>query len=93
VLITGGSSGVGMQAAKIMADKGADVIVTARKLERANAAANDIHESAFGYALDLSDMASVRTFAFDIQSALKGRQLDVLVLNAGMVYGPEFEVP
>lgn len=87
-VVTGGSSGIGLEASKLLAARGAEVLVTSRSLDRARAAWGD-----FGFALDLSDFESVRQFAANVTTHLHGRRLDILILNAGITYGPDYPGP
>jgi len=89
VVVTGGSSGIGREVSQLLAKRGAGVFVTGRTLERAQAAAP---AGGDGYELDLSDFAAVRRFATNLTDRLGGRNLDVLILNAGMAYA-EFRGP
>ncbi|CAF4829174.1 unnamed protein product [Pieris macdunnoughi] len=87
VVITGGSSGIGFEAAKHIAHKGAKVIIASRnetKLIRARDRIQQVTKNPnVSYKLlDLASLKSVRNFASDIQSEDK---LDVLINNAGAV--------
>jgi len=91
VVVTGSTSGVGLEAARIFADRGARLIITSRSASRANAVAADLPgEGHMGHSLDLSSFSSVSTFSKHLNSLPK---IDVLVLNAGMVYGPDYTGP
>ena len=87
VLITGATSGIGHEAAAQFANDGfGSIIVTGRTTARASEAAATLSErmSHGGFeplALDLGDASSITTAA----EALAGRQLDVVVLNAGLL--------
>lgn len=90
VLVTGGSSGLGKTIATRLVGAGANVYLTSRSLDRAEAAASEIVESnpagectgtATGAAVDTGDLASVRALADRIVSETE--QLDVLIHNAG----------
>lgn len=85
VLITGGSSGIGKAVASKLLDLGADVTVTSRKLERAEAVASELDEGrpgrASGAEVDTSDFESIRELVRTVE--LEGRPLDVLIHNAG----------
>lgn len=97
IIITGGTAGVGLEAAKYFVEHGAQVIVTSRSLSRASAVAEDISLSspgrAHGLALDLTDVASVHAFSKSALANLGTDNLDILVLNAGMIYGPDYAGP
>ena len=92
VLITGANSGIGLEAARVLAGKGAHVVMACRTRTKAAAAQRDIDathpkaETEFLH-LDLSDLASVRKAAAEFRS--KRRRLDVLVNNAGVMFTPE----
>jgi len=86
IVITGGNSGIGKEAAVALSKMDATVVITARNPEKGVDALAEIHRrsgrtSAEVMALDLADFASIRSFA----SALLARhdRLDVLVNNAG----------
>lgn len=87
VLITGATSGIGLEAAAQFADAGyGNVVVSGRTAERAAAAADELTSrtgaSVFAsLALDLGDPTSVEAAAAE----LSGDQLDVVVFNAGML--------
>lgn len=75
VLVTGGSSGIGLGIARDFAASGAAVVISGR---RRTASEYDSDLSAFEYrALDLRDPAAIESFAGSLPS------LDVLVSNAG----------
>lgn len=84
-LITGASSGLGRHFAKVLADAGATVVITARRLERLQALAAEI-ESAGGKALaiqmDVTDNSSIKA-AFDKAQDQLG-SIDILINNAGV---------
>lgn len=93
VIITGASSGVGLWAAKALADRGWHVVMACRDLAKAQAAAHELGLPVEAHTilhLDLGDLDSVRAFV-DGWRAL-GRPLDALVLNAA-VYMPRLEAP
>ena len=84
LLVTGATSGIGLETARVLAGRGARVIGTARSADKAAAAraaigAGDVHF----VTLDLADFASVRAAAADVR-ALAPR-LQGLVCNAGIV--------
>jgi NAD(P)-dependent dehydrogenase (short-subunit alcohol dehydrogenase family) len=90
-LITGGNSGIGYEAARALAGKGAHVILTVRNAVKGQAAAAAIQRAHPGaiaevMALDLSDLGSVRRFAADFQQRFEA--LPLLINNAGVMALP-----
>ncbi|MDJ1183677.1 oxidoreductase [Roseofilum casamattae] len=90
-LITGGNSGIGLEAAKMLAKVNANLIIGCRstgKAERAVAELAAIGSGTVDYILvDLSKMSSVRSAAADIQK--RDVALDGLIANAGIMQTPE----
>jgi NAD(P)-dependent dehydrogenase (short-subunit alcohol dehydrogenase family) len=82
VLVTGGTSGLGLAMARALACAGAQVAVTSRQHERAQATAAEIGAGAIGAALDVRDAGSVATAVEHVYRELGG--VDVLVNNAGI---------
>lgn len=87
VLVTGGSSGIGLWTAAGLADLGADVVITSRSRQRGQEAADRIREltpdgSLEVMTLDLADFTDVRRFADAFTE--RHEQLTVLVNNAGL---------
>lgn len=93
VLITGGSSGLGLATATELIGRGADVTITARSTGRGLPAVAAI-EAATGHAcslqiLDLADSESVEGCARAITA--ERERLDVLINNAGAIFGRRHE--
>lgn len=91
-LVTGGSKGIGLAAARGLAAEGARVMIAARDATVLARAAKDI-ETATGRpvetaAVDLSTLEGVRALVGDAVTRL-GR-LDILVNNAGAIKGGDF---
>jgi NAD(P)-dependent dehydrogenase (short-subunit alcohol dehydrogenase family) len=87
-IVTGASRGIGLAIAQQLADAGANVVVTARKQESADAAAAQIGAKALGVgAHAVEDDAAKR--CVDLTLDRFGR-IDILVNNAGTnpAYGP-----
>ena len=82
-LITGANSGIGFEAAKALARRGARVVMACRNVEKAEAVRLEVGDSAEVRELDLGSLASVRAFT----SAWDG-PIDVLVNNAGIMAVP-----
>jgi len=91
IVVTGGNSGIGYEAALAFARKRAAVVLACRDLGKARTAAAQIAASATGakvdvMELDLSNLASVRGFSDAFH--LKHQALDVLCNNAGVMAIP-----
>jgi NAD(P)-dependent dehydrogenase (short-subunit alcohol dehydrogenase family) len=84
VVVTGASSGLGLQTTRTLAGAGAHVVLAVRNLEKGNAASEQISGDTEVRSLDLADLASVRTFAENWTGPL-----DVLINNAGIMAVPE----
>ena len=89
-LITGGGSGIGRGVADLLASLGAHVVLASRKLDRVEAAAQEIRAAggrASALVVDVRDTALVRTLIATVTDA-HGR-IDILVNNAaGNFYAP-----
>lgn len=94
VIITGASSGVGLQAAKALANRGQwHVIMACRDLIKAEKAAKSVEMPANSYTLmhiDLGSLESVRQFVNNFRAT--GRSLEALVCNAA-IYMPLIKEP
>ncbi|WP_328472116.1 oxidoreductase [Actinoplanes sp. NBC_00393] len=82
-IVTGATSGLGVQVSRVLATSGTKVIMACRDPVRGRAVAATIDGDTEVRALDLADLASVRAFA----DALPG-PVDVLVNNAGVMGVP-----
>lgn len=94
-VVTGGNSGVGLEAARDLAGRGGHVVLAVRDLEkgeqaRAAITRNGLKGSAEVRHLDLADLDSVAAFAKGLSEQLDadGRLLNALVCNAGVMGGP-----
>ena len=86
-LVTGGSSGIGLAAAKRFVDEGAYVFITGRRDAELTAAVKEIGSNVTGVRGDVSNPSDVDRLFAQIQRE-KG-QLDVLFANAGVAkYAP-----
>jgi NAD(P)-dependent dehydrogenase (short-subunit alcohol dehydrogenase family) len=81
-VITGGSTGIGLAAAKRFAEEGAYVFITGRRQAELDAAVKEIGPNAAAVRADSADLADL-TRVFDTVKAAKGR-IDVLYANAGV---------
>jgi len=93
VVITGTSSGVGLYAAKALAQRGWHVVMACRDLPKTEKAARTVGIPQDSYTLiriDLASMESVRQFVKDFRAS--GKSLDALVCNAA-IYMPLIKEP
>lgn len=87
VFITGGSSGIGRSAARLLAEAGAHVAIAARNQDRLDETLAEMRGASRGqqrfaaFSLDVRDKDRVTTVAQEVIEALGG--LDVLIVNQG----------
>ena len=81
-VITGGSGGLGLETARVLAANGAEVVLAVRNPAKGEAAAASLRGKVDVRRLDVADLASVREFAADIGP------VDVLINNAGVLAVP-----
>lgn len=91
IIVTGANSGIGFEAAKEFARKGAQTILACRSMDKAQSALDKIRAEipdapAEIMQLDLASLESVRQFAAAFKA--KYDRLDVLVNNAGIMMVP-----
>ncbi len=92
VLITGAGAGIGALMAEELGRRGAEVIVTARRISAARDVVARIKEQggrALAMRLDVSKINSIPSFRDQVHE--QAGPLDILVNNAGVVFGGEFE--
>lgn len=85
-LVTGASSGLGANFARILARSGARVILAARRLDKLEVLAGEIEEAggaALPVRMDVTDPASVETAFAEIQSKW-GAPADIIINNSGI---------
>lgn len=86
VVITGGYSGIGTETVRALAGAGAHVIVGARRPEAAQENLGDITGTITIIPLDLSDPASIDSFAEDVSARIDC--LEILINNAAIMANP-----
>jgi hypothetical protein len=91
ILVTGANSGLGLESTRLLAGRGAEVIMACRNPEKGKAALDSIRKehpqaNLTLMSLDLADQQSVKDFA----EAFKARydHLDILLNNAGLMAPP-----
>ena len=82
-LVTGGSSGIGLAAAKLFADSGAQVIITGRRREALDMAVAEIGNATFAIRGDVADLTHHDQVVAEVRQRF-GR-LDIYFANAGMI--------
>lgn len=92
-LVTGASSGIGLETVRSLAAHGASVVATARDLEKAQAATASIRNAASREGgsvelieLDLASLQSIRACADRLLA--DGRRFDAVIANAGVMATP-----
>lgn len=103
MLVTGGTSGIGLESAKILAAGGAHVVITARSDNKGIKAVQTVQDYLKQESIDnalvqyvllnLDDLENVKTFPERFQSVVgKDAKIDVLLNNAGVMAIPEREL-
>ncbi len=89
IVITGANSGLGFEAARMLGERGAKIILACRNAQKAADAAAKCGPNAEVIALDLADLGSVRGFAKTFTD--RHAKLDILINNAGVMALPRRE--
>lgn len=102
VLITGGSSGLGLESAKRLGAAGATIVLTSRNLSKGETAVDDVKKhlyskrvedcsKIYNIVLDLDDLDSVKSFPSAYKQLGLG-SIDVLLNNAGVMAIPNLQL-
>lgn len=83
VIITGASSGIGKTTAKVLAENGAKVVLSARREDKLRQIAGEIGENAAYYVSDVSNLDDMKALAAFAKE--KFGTIDVLFANAGIM--------
>src|SRR5579859_2124884 len=91
-VVTGANTGLGFETARVLAARGASVVLAVRDTEKGKAAAARIASAAPGATvmvqpLDLASLESVRAAAGELRASHP--RIDVLVNNAGVMFPPK----
>ena len=92
VIITGANSGLGLEAAKVLSQKEATVIMAVRNMDKGQKVLNAIltnnpNAKVELMELDLANIESIRNFANNFKS--KYRNIHILLNNAGVMWPPK----
>lgn len=92
-VITGGNSGIGFEAAKMLGAAGANIGIACRSTKKGQTALKKLAKSVKGdlslIKLDLASLASVKDAAKDTKSRFK--KIDGLINNAGIMQTPKLQ--
>lgn len=89
-IVTGGTSGIGLEIAKAFVNAGATVVITSRNSEKAKEACKQIDAQAkykgniWGIELDNTKISLFREKFDEVCNLLRGHDIDILVNNAGL---------
>lgn len=96
VVLTGGTSGIGLAAAEGIAHRGARLILMARDLEKANLVRHSLITKTGNDAIEIryADMADLKTVKQAAQDLVNREQcVDVLINNAGALFSDRLVTP
>ena len=82
VVISGASSGIGLETARLLASNGAEVCLVARRADALSAAVEEIGDGAWAWSCDVADANSVAGLAAEAKS--RWGAVNGLVNNAGV---------
>ncbi|MBB3674688.1 NAD(P)-dependent dehydrogenase (short-subunit alcohol dehydrogenase family) [Modestobacter versicolor] len=85
-VVTGANTGLGFETAKVLAGRGATVVLAVRDVDKGERAAARMAGAVAVQQLDLTSLDSVRTAAAQLRRAHP--QIDLLINNAGVMYTP-----
>lgn len=89
ILVTGCSSGIGFETARVLAMRGANVICAIRSEAKAAGVARAMGGEASGIACDLADPASIRACVSELKR--RAVRLDAIICNAGIMAPPRLD--
>jgi len=83
-VVTGANTGLGFETARMLAERGAAVVMAVRDVEKGKQAAGRINGDVTVQALDLTSLDSIGSAAADLRSTYP--RIDLLINNAGVMY-------
>jgi len=86
-IVTGANTGLGFETARMLAERGAVVVMAVRNVAKGEQAAARIKGDVRVQALDLTSLDSIRLAAADLRAAHP--RVDLLINNAGVMYTPK----
>jgi NAD(P)-dependent dehydrogenase (short-subunit alcohol dehydrogenase family) len=86
-VVTGANTGLGFETARMLAERGAAVVLAVRDVEKGKQAAARITGDVTVQALDLTSLDSIRSAAADLRDTHP--RIDLLINNAGVMYTPK----
>ena len=86
-IVTGANTGLGFETARMLAERGAAVVLAVRDVEKGHRAAARIAGDVTVQALDLASLDSIRSAAAELRAAHP--RIDLLINNAGVMYTPK----
>ncbi|KOG42172.1 MULTISPECIES: SDR family oxidoreductase [Streptomyces] len=88
IVITGGSSGIGLATARLFADGGAHVLITGRTRSTLDAALEQLGDKAVGVRSDAASLKDIKALAGTVQERFGA--VDALFVNAGVTESAPF---
>lgn len=93
LLVVGGTSGIGLETARIVAEQGGSVVIVGNRAEKAEAACKELAALAgenmvAAYSVDLTNFASVQGLIGKL--AAEHKDIDLMVNSAGIYYPKAF---
>ncbi|EGD43242.1 oxidoreductase, short-chain dehydrogenase/reductase family [Nocardioidaceae bacterium Broad-1] len=86
-VVTGANTGLGFETARMLAERGAQVVMAVRDVEKGKQAAARIDGDVTVQVLDLASLDSIRSAAADLRASHP--RIDLLINNAGVMYTPK----